>query len=169
MKIKDLSIIIPIYNEINLIDQFVRKLIEVFDQTKTKFIFIDDGSKDGTKEFLIKNISNLINPKNFKLILLKKNYGKGYAVRQGFKEIEGKYVLLMDSDLEYDPKDALELYLIAKKDNNIDVLHGSRYIGGKIQLRKHFFNDLAVRINTYIFKHLIKIFFYLELKNLSTM
>ena len=57
----------------------------------------------------------------------------------------------MDSDLEYDPKDAFELYSIVKKNDNIDILHGSRYLGGKIQLRKHFFNDLAVRINTFIF------------------
>ena len=67
------------------------------------------------------------------------------------KEVEGDYFLLIDSDLEYDPKDALELYLIAKKNDRIDVIHGSRYLGGKIQLRQYFFNDLAARFNTYIF------------------
>ena len=92
----------------------------------------------------------------FELILLNKNYGKGYAVREGIKKIEGEYVLLIDSDLEYNPKDALELYLIAKKNEAIDVINGSRYIGGKIQLRKHFLNDLAARFNTFIFNILFK-------------
>ena len=153
---KKLSIIVPVYNEINLVNKFLRTLVDIFDQNETKFIIIDDGSNDGSKEYLVNNISNLINPNNYKLILLNKNYSKGYAVRQGIKEIEGKYVLLIDSDLEYDPKDALELYLIAKNNDAIDVIHGSRYLGGKIQLRKHFFNDLAVRINTYIFNILFK-------------
>ena len=148
---KELSIIVPVYNEINLIEKFIKKLFETFDQTTTKFIFIDDGSNDGSKEFLIENISNCINSENFELILLNKNYGKGYAIRQGIKKIEGEYVLFLDSDLEYEPQDGFEIFQIAKQNKSIDVLYGSRYLGGKIQLRKHFFNDIAVRINTYIF------------------
>jgi len=161
---KELSIIIPVYNEINLIDKFLKKLFNEFDQSKTKFIIIDDGSNDGSNKYLEKNVSNLIDQNNFKLILLKKNYGKGYAVRQGMKEVEGDYFLLIDSDLEYDPKDALELYLIAKKNDRIDVIHGSRYLGGKIQLRQYFFNDLAARFNTYIFN----IFFSQSITDLHT-
>ena len=64
--------------------------------------------------------------------------------------------MLIDSDLEYDPKDAFELYSIAKNNEAIDVIHGSRYLGGKTQLRKHFLNDLAVRFNTSIFNILFK-------------
>ena len=89
--------------------------------------------------FLIENISNCINSENFKLILLNKNHGKGYAIRQGLKELEGEYVLFIDSDLEYEPKDGFEIFQIAKQNKSIDVLYGSRYLGGKIQLRKHFF------------------------------
>ena len=137
---KELSIIIPVYNEINLIEKFIKKLFKTFDQTITKFIFVDDGSNDGSKEFLIENISNFISSENFELILLNKNCGKGYAIRQGIKKIEGEYVLFIDSDLEYEPKDGLEIYQIAKQNKSIDVLCGSRYLGGKIQLRKHFFN-----------------------------
>ena len=59
--------------------------------------------------------------------------------------------MCIDSDLEYDPKDGLEIYEIAKNNNYIDVIYGSRYLGGKIQLRRRFFHDLAVIINTYIF------------------
>ena len=45
----------------------------------------------------------------------------------------------------------MEIYEIAKKNNYIDVIYGSRYLGGKIHLRKNFFHNLAVRINTFIF------------------
>ncbi len=46
------SIVIPVYNEINIIDKFVIKLLETFNHLKPKFIFIDDGSKDGSSEWL---------------------------------------------------------------------------------------------------------------------
>ena len=122
---KELSVIIPVYNEINLIEKFVKKLFKTFDQKTTKFIFVDDGSDDGTKEFLIENISTFINTKNFELISLSKNFGKGYAVRQGIKKIEGKYVLFIDSDLEYESEDGFEIYQIAKQNESIDVNFGS--------------------------------------------
>ena len=38
-----------------------------------------------------------------------------------------------------------------KLNEKIDVIYGSRYLGGKIQLRKHCLNDIAVRVNTYLF------------------
>ena len=53
--------------------------------------------------------------------------------------------------MEYNPQDALEMYNLIKSNHTIEVLFGSRYSGGKIQHRIHFFNDLAVRINTFIF------------------
>ena len=150
MNIK-LSIVVPVYNELNLIDRFTNSLFETFKDLSVKYIFIDDGSSDGSKEWLSINIPIIFIKNKYDLILLDKNFGKGYALRQGIKKIEGDYVLFLDSDLEYEPKDGYELYEIAKKNKSIDVLYGSRYLGGKIQLRKHFFNDIAVRINTYLF------------------
>ena len=46
------------------------------------------------------------------------------------------------------------MYKIISQNLTIDALFGSRYIGGKIQHRKHFLNDIAVRINTLIFNFL---------------
>ena len=147
----ELTILIPVYNEVNLLEKFVNNLVNTFDNITAKYIFIDDGSTDGSNEWLSKNIPIICKLYKYDLILLKKNVGKGFAIRQGIKKIEGDYVLCLDSDLEYDPKDGLEIYEIAKNNNYIDVIYGSRYLGGKIQLRKHFFNDIAVRINTFIF------------------
>ena len=147
----ELTILIPVYNEVNLIEKFVKKLVNTFDNITVKYVFIDDGSTDGSDDWLAKNIPIVCKLYKYDLIFLKKNVGKGFAIRQGIKKIEGDYVLCIDSDLEYDPKDGLEIYEIAKNNNYIDVIYGSRYLGGKIQLRKHFFHDIAVRINTFIF------------------
>ena len=146
-----LTILIPVYNEINLIQKFSNNLINTFKNTPTKYVFIDDGSTDGTSQWLKENLKVIYNDYQFELLSLNKNYGKGYAIRQGIKTIESAYTLCIDSDLEYNPKDALEIYTIIKNNNNIDVLYGSRYLGGKIRYRKHFLNDIAVRLNTYIF------------------
>ena len=147
----ELTILIPVYNEVNLLEKLVKNLINTFDNITVKYVFIDDGSTDGSNEWLSKNIPIVCKLYKYDLIFLKKNVGKGFAIRQGIKKIEGNYVLCIDSDLEYDPKDGLEMYEIAKKNNYIDVIYGSRYLGGKIQLRKYFFHDIAVRINTFIF------------------
>ena len=147
----ELTILIPVYNEVNLLEKLVKNILNTFDNITVKYVFIDDGSTDGSDDWLSKNIPIVCKLYKYDLILLKKNVGKGFAIRQGIKKIEGDYVLCLDSDLEYDPKDGLEIYEIAKNNNYIDVIYGSRYLGGKIQLRKHFFNDIAVRINTFIF------------------
>ena len=149
-----LSIIIPIYNEAKIISNFLEKLQKTFKEVNCKYIFIDDGSKDGTSDILNKLISKLFINSNYKKIKLNKNYGKAYAVKKGIEFIEGDYTLLIDSDLEYDPKDALELYDIALGNQDINVIQGSRYFGAKVQSRKHFFNDIAVRINTFLFNFL---------------
>ena len=147
------SIIVPVYNEINIIEKFIEKLNKTFKEFNAKIIFINDGSTDGTSEWLKNNLNRTFSNNNYVLIDLKKNHGKGYAVRKGIEKIEGDYTIFIDSDLEYDPNDALELFHIVNKNENknIKALFGSRYIGGKLQLRRHFFNDIAVRINTWIF------------------
>lgn len=153
MKI-NLSIIIPVYNEINLIEDFSLKLKETFKNVDTKYIFVDDGSSDGTNEILNKNIKEIYRNEKIEILNLKKNYGKGYAVRKGFEYIEGDFVIFIDSDMEYNPNDALEMYNIVRANNRIKILFGSRYMGGKIQHRKHLLNDIAVRLNTLIFNFL---------------
>ena len=147
------SIIIPVYNEVDIIEKFVDKLQKTFGHLKVKYIFVDDGSKDGSKNWLENNLQKFIDKNNYELILLNKNKGKGFAVRKGIEKIQGNYTIFIDSDLEYNPVDALELYNIVNENKNkkIKVLFGSRYIGGKLQLRRHFFNDIAVRLNTWIF------------------
>ena len=62
------SIIVPVFNEINLIEKFVNNLFDAFKSEKVKFIFIDDGSKDGSAEWLKSNLSKIFNKKNKRVI-----------------------------------------------------------------------------------------------------
>ena len=123
-----LTVLVPIYDEINLIENFTKKLLHVFQNSSTNFIFIDDGSKDGSNQWLAKHLPIIYKDEIFELIVLDKNYGKGYAIREGLKKSKSEYILCIDSDLEYDPKAALEIYNIAKANDKIDVIYGSRYL-----------------------------------------
>ena len=148
------SIIIPVYNEVDSLETLCFKLKEAFQNIKVKYIFIDDGSSDGSSGWLTKNLQNYFNTKELYLISLKKNYGKGYAIREGIKKLEGKYTIFIDSDMEYEPKDIFEMYEVVLKNKNINVLYGSRNLGTKIQLRKYFLNSIAVKFNTLVFNFL---------------
>ncbi len=148
------SIVVPIYNEINSLNSLCYKIKDTFKDLNIKYIFVDDGSKDGSLNWLKNNLELVFNKKEFELISLQKNRGKGYAVKEGIKKAEGKYTIFLDSDLEYEPHDVLEMYYMLRENTNINVLYGSRNLGSKIQLRRYFMNKIAVKINTWIYNFL---------------
>ena len=148
-----LTIIVPIYNEIKRLEIFIKSLFDTFKQENVEYILINDGSNDGSAEWLSKNFK-IHQVKNCKYISLSKNRGKGYALRKGLESVNGDYILFIDSDMEYNPKDGLEMIKLAKSNSEIKVLFGSRYLSGKIQHRRHILNDIAVRLNTLIFNFL---------------
>lgn len=119
-----LSIIIPAYNEKNTIEEIIRRIKAVnLSGVEKEIIVVDDGSKDGTRE-LIKQIPGI------RYIFHEKNFGKGGAIKTGFKIATGDVVIIQDADLEYDPKDytnILEPFINA----NAEVVYGSRFIGSK--------------------------------------
>ena len=84
---------------------------------------INDGSRDDTLNIL----------KNYKkkyfdvLINLKKNKGKGNAIRQGLKKANGEIIIIQDADLEYNPKDYYNLIRPIIK-NKTNVVYGSRVL-----------------------------------------
>ena len=117
----------------------------------SKPVFVDYGSNDGSKDWLRKNLKIIFKKDKVELIILKKNYGKAYAVKEGIKKTEGIYTLFIDSDLEYEPQDLLEMYNVILKNDAIKVLYGSRNLGSKTQLRRYFINGIAVKINTWVF------------------
>ena len=147
---KSLSILIPVYNEINNLDIFTKNLMQSFQEIDVEYIFINDGSNDGSAEWLQiykknQNINNLI------IIDFKSNKGKGKAIQEGLKVSNGEYVLFQDADLELDTNDSLELYKIIENDENIECIFGSRYLSGKVKKNQNILNVLFGKINSMIF------------------
>ena len=115
-----LSIVIPVFNEKNNILKILDKIERVnLGETKKEIIIVDDFSTDGTREVL-KNLES-----KYKIIYQSKNYGKGYALRIGFKQATGDYIIVQDADLEYDPEDYKKM-IKAALENNAEAVYGSR-------------------------------------------
>ena len=117
-----LSIIIPCYNEINTINQLIKKVKSSNIKSK-QIIIIDNCSNDGTREYL----SNL---KDESLIIVfnKRNLGKGGSLAKGFALATGDITLIQDADLEYDPSE-YEKLIAPILNGNADVVYGSRFMG----------------------------------------
>ena len=103
----NLSVIIPIFNELESLPELKSELIQNLKIYKNwEVIFIDDGSSDGSTEWLIDLASK---NKSFKLIQFYRNYGKSAALNEGFKSASGDYVITMDADLQDDPAEIKNL------------------------------------------------------------
>ena len=76
------SIIVPVYNEINIIEKFIKKLVSTFKDYNSKIIFINDGSSDGTTEWLKNNLIKFFSNNNFELIDLKKIMAKAMQLEK---------------------------------------------------------------------------------------
>jgi glycosyltransferase involved in cell wall biosynthesis len=119
------SIIIPVYNEINTLDKILEKVEQAsFCGLEKEIILIDDKSEDGTTE-LLKNYES-----KYKVFYHDVNKGKGAAIRTGLAQITGDIMVIQDADLEYDPNDYTELLRLII-DDKADVVYGSRLTGAK--------------------------------------
>ena len=119
------SIIIPVYNEINTLDIILEKVENAsFCGLEKEIILIDDMSTDGTREHL-KELEE-----KYKVFYHNYNQGKGAAIRTGMAHITGDIMVIQDADLEYDPADYEELVKLIVEDK-ADVVYGSRLTGAK--------------------------------------
>lgn len=159
-----LSVVIPVFNEVNYLEEVIRRIQSVrLSDIAMEIILVDDCSKDGTEKLLRSWVSGLergllyheysgnrrIELKTLKIFFQDKNKGKGAAVKKGFSEATGDIVLVQDADLEYDPKDYAELIqpILNKK---ADVVYGSRFMRGKpemIYLTNYFTNKFLTKLS----------------------
>jgi len=125
----DISIIIPTLNEKENINELLKRIRESLNDIKYEIIFVDDGSKDGT----IEEIEELKRKyKNIKIIERRYRKGLSSAFIDGIKHSNGKYIVLMDADLQHPPELLRKMY--EKALDGYDLVIASRYIkGGKIE------------------------------------
>jgi glycosyltransferase involved in cell wall biosynthesis len=124
-----LSIVIPIYNEAETIQELIGKILAVTlpHEMQREIVCINDCSNDGTADKL-NELHTLFSSEEFNIVHKPVNQGKGAALRDGFKRATGDIVLVQDADLEYDPTDYPKL-LKPILDGRADVVFGSRFIG----------------------------------------
>ena len=121
-----LSVVIPVYNEEATIREIVQQVMAV--EIDKEVLIVDDCSTDGTHEVL----SELSNDPNVHVFYHEYNHGKGAALRTGFLEARGEYVVVQDADLEYDPQDYPKL-LEPLQAGEADVVYGSRFLGDEVR------------------------------------
>ena len=118
----NISVIIPLLNEQNSLEELTSSASSVINDLKLEFeiILIDDGSTDNSWKIISKICSS---NKNIKAIRFLKNFGKSQALSAGFKACNGDVVITMDADLQDDPNEIPELYKKISEEN-FDLVSG---------------------------------------------
>jgi len=140
-----LSVIVPVYNELETIAELLRRVRAVelkvpvgygpgdslgggpspVMELEREVVVVDDGSSDGTRDVL----RGMEHQPDVTLVLHQRNRGKGAAVRTGLDRASGDVMLIQDADLEYDPRDYPAM-LQPILEGRSQVVYGSRFRGG---------------------------------------
>ena len=139
----DLSIIIPIFNEVQSIQRLHSEIVQVCDREGYNYeiIIVDDGSTDGTRDVL-KKLTPLTN------IRLRRNFGQTAATDCGIKHAKGDLIVTMDGDGQNDPADIPRL-IKHLRENDFDVVSGWRK-HRKDSISKKFMSRVANVIRHFI-------------------
>ena len=105
----DLSVVAPVYNEIENLEALVREIHAALEPEGVSFeiVLVDDGSSDGSSE----KIAELANAEDSTVrgLHFRENRGQTAAFDAGFKAARGRWVVTIDADLQNDPRDIPKL------------------------------------------------------------
>jgi glycosyltransferase involved in cell wall biosynthesis len=135
------TVVIPVYNEKNTIHEILRQVRAT--PLKKQIILVDDCSKDGTTDILRRLQAE---EPDLTVVFHEENQGKGAALRTGFKHATGRFVIVQDADLEYDPTEYTKL-IQPLLEGKADVVYGSRFIGESHRVL-YFWHSMANRFLT---------------------
>ena len=153
----------PVYNERAHLRRCIERVVDapIPEDLDREIIIVDDASTDGTHELieeLAKQHHRLI-----RAFFQEKNQGKGAAIRRAAPEIRGRYVLIQDADLEYDPED-YPVLLRPLLDGKADVVYGSRFAPRAMRRVLNYHHTLMNKLLT----HLSNFFTGLNLTDMET-
>tara|TARA_B100000575_G_C23115512_1_gene644802 strand:+ start:1033 stop:1923 length:891 start_codon:yes stop_codon:yes gene_type:complete len=141
------SVVIPVYNEVENITEISKQINQVFNDEGIdgEIIFSNDGSSNPMTSKEINEV--ILKNKNIRTVELTKNYGQHKAILAGYEIAIGKYIITMDSDLEQSPKDIVKL-LKEIESNDYDVVFANFVRKhGKI---KNFFSKFYGKLENYL-------------------
>jgi glycosyltransferase involved in cell wall biosynthesis len=121
--VPDVSVVVPIYNEVESIPHLLEAIASTLTASELSYeiICVDDGSTDGSADFLRKSAQTR---SDLKAIILRRNYGQTAAMSAGFNHALGKAIVTLDADLQNDPVDIP--LLLAKLEEGYDLVSGWR-------------------------------------------
>ncbi len=116
-----LSVVIPAFNEAESLRELLPQVVQVCSETGRSFEIwvVDDGSTDETPEVVL---SLHERDPRIGLLSLRRNFGKSAALKTGFEEVRGEFVITMDADLQDDPGEIP--FLIAELEGGLDLVSG---------------------------------------------
>lgn len=117
---RELSLVIPVMNEEDNIKPLLEAVRDALPDFDYEVILVDDGSSDGTRKRIVEYADD-----RTVLVELRKNYGQSTAMTAGIDHATGKYVALLDGDLQNDPTDIPFMVELLKKED-WDVVAGNR-------------------------------------------
>ncbi len=155
-----LSVIVPVYNEEDTIEEIVARVlaVEIADVEK-ELIIVDDGSSDGTRRAI--DASAWRSDPRIHVRENAINLGKGAAIRLGLKFADGEVILIQDADLELDPRDYPVLLAPLMK-GEADIVYGSRFLREAPAL------SLQARLANWLLTAVTNVLFFARLTDMET-
>jgi glycosyltransferase involved in cell wall biosynthesis len=140
-----LSIVIPVYNEEHTIAAILDAVLAspLPEGIRREVVVVDDASTDATPARLAEYASE----RRVRTFRQETNRGKGAALRRGFAESLGDFVVVQDADLEYDPREIPKL-LAPVLEGKADVVYGSRFMGSEAHRVLFFWHSVGNRLLT---------------------
>jgi len=127
-----LSVLIPVYNEHETIEELIRRVaaVDLGPGSEMEIIVVDDGSTDGTRDLLAQ-----MRVPGLRVIEHEQNRGKGGAIRTALAAATGDAVIFQDADLEYDPQDYTRLWDLIVR-GQAQVVYGVRDLSDQALTRR---------------------------------
>ncbi len=123
MTAPDLSVVLPVFNEVETLPELRKRLTTVLDGTgrRWEIVFVDDGSRDGSFELMAAFAGE--DPR-LRVVRFSRNFGHQMALTAGFDRARGRCIAVMDADLQDPPELLVEM--LAKLDEGYEVVYAVR-------------------------------------------